>query len=219
MKCLGVIAGALCIAGQAHAASLHFAGEPPQIFTIEPRQHLFAHELHLGAGVLPLDAFYVGTTAIASYAYHFDAAYGWEVLNGFYAFNADTALKSTLAAYGVGTDARADDRLRFVISSNFFIKPLSGKMTTFNRALGFVDTRFFVGAGVANYAGTKKDRTSPTINLGIGLHFWASRNMAVRFEVRDHLAIGSQLDNLLLVGLGGSFNFSVRTLDEHLEQL
>ena len=192
------------------AAQLSFAGDAPRIYTIEPREHMFRHELQLGVGILPLNAFYVGLPLGASYTYHFNDLWAWEVVNGFYSIDFDTGLKTALNAVGAEPTEDAARRVRFLLSSNVLIKPMYGKIAVFNSGRVEADTLFTAGVGVMN---TNLD-TSFAFNLGIGLHFWVSRYMAVRFDVRDYMVFNHAFpDNVLMIMISGIFGFSVRTAD------
>lgn len=192
------------------AAQLSFAGDAPSIFTIEPREHMFRHELQLGVGILPLNAFYIGLPISASYTYHFNDLWAWEVANGFYSVDFDTNLKTALNAVGAEPTQDSSRRVRFMLSSNVLVKPMYGKVAVFNSGRGEVDTLFAAGVGVMN---TTLD-TSFAFNLGIGLHFWMSRYLAVRFDVRDYMVFNHPFpDNVLMISLSGILGFSVRTAD------
>ena len=190
-------------------AQLQFAGDTPRIYSIEPRSHLFRHEIILGVGVLPLDAFYVGTAATAGYTYHFTDVWAWEVLRGFYSYNVDTSLRSLLAAQGEEPQ-NSDRRILSIVSSNAVFRPMFGKLALFNSAVVHAETYFVAGIGVA----ISNQDTGVAPNLGVGLNFWASHAFAIRLDVGDHLVISNGgLASVLQVLLSASFNFNIAKAD------
>lgn len=193
-------------AAMPHAyAQLQFAGDAPRVYTIEPRDHLFKHEITLGLGVLPLDAFYVGTAAALSYAYHFNDVWAWEALRGFYSYNSDTSLRSLLIAQQV-LPVHADRRILSILSSNVVFKPMYGKLAFFNSSVVRAETYFTGGIGVA----ISNQDTGLAPNLGVGLNFWLGHAVAIRLDVGDHFVFSSSgLSSVLQVLLSASFNFNI----------
>src|SRR5579872_5200332 len=75
---------------------------PGSVLAVQERTYRMNHELTLGIGVLPLDAFYKGLTAQVSYTFHFTDTFAWQVGRFTYSYDVDTGLKSQLLTqYGV----------------------------------------------------------------------------------------------------------------------
>jgi outer membrane beta-barrel protein len=204
-------------------AQLQFAGDAPQIYSVQPREHRFTHAIQLGTAVLPLDAFYVGLAAYGSYTYHFDDFWAWEVANGFYSYSFDTGLKGELA--GAGEQASLDSlrRVRLMVSTNLVLKPMFGKLSLFNRNVVEAETLFSAGLGGVQLSEAKGAATQtdvifrPALNFGIGFQFWASKRISVRFDMRDYLVFMSTSSpvpsSVLMILLSGSFGFVVPTVE------
>lgn len=203
---------ALALAPAAPArAELVFAGEAERVYTIEPRPHLFSHELSLGAGISPLNSFYVGVAPQLSYTYHFSDLWAWEVVSGFYSFNINTGLGGFLQSTGQEAAAGADTRLRSIVSTNGVFRPLYGKLAVFNRGIVNAQTYLTFGVGMALSAvAGGRDDAAPAGNIGIGLMWWLSDAVATRLDVRDHYIVSrTQGGSVLMVTWAATFNFNV----------
>ena len=189
-------------------AQLNFAGDEPHIYTIEPREHLFKHELHLGAGLIPLDAFYVGAVGAVGYTYHLSDFWAWEAFQGIYSYNVDTSLRSDLQQLGAQASLESARRIHLMLSTNLVAKPMYGKVSLVNRSLVQIDTAIMGGAGFV----LNDQDMRPALNLGVALHFWMSSGLGVRFDVRDYFVFNHAIpDNVLLILLSWSVNFSFQT--------
>jgi outer membrane beta-barrel protein len=217
------LCAALILPRPAHA-QLQFAGDVPQIYSVQLREHRFTHAVQLGSAVLPLDAFYVGLAAYGSYTYHYDDLWAWEVLNGFYSYNFDTGLRSELAAAGVQPSLDSLQRVRFMLSTNLVFKPMFGKLSLFNRSVLEAETLFSAGLGGMQLSQSKGTATGqpdvlfrPAFNVGIGFHFWVTKGISIRFDIRDYLVFMSTSSpvpsSVLMILLSGSIGFVVPTVD------
>src|SRR5690606_9508691 len=107
----GVLASMLAVPGYA-AAEYDFEDDAPRIFSIQKRPYRLAHEFQLGAGILPMDAFYLGLVLHAGYTYHFPDFWAWEIAGGGYSLNRDTSLRENLMeSYGVQPVRGGGDRI------------------------------------------------------------------------------------------------------------
>jgi hypothetical protein len=73
--CLAV----LLLVSSAALAQADELENPGVIAAVQERAFRMQHELHLGVGVLPLDAFYKGLYAQVGYTFHFTDAFAWQV--------------------------------------------------------------------------------------------------------------------------------------------
>jgi outer membrane beta-barrel protein len=87
--------------------------------------------------------------------------------------------------------------------------PLYGKISWFAEAVAHFDTYLAVGAGMV---GTQQSGTSLLGSVALGQHYFLSRTMALRLEVRDDgfmmeplLGVQKSLQNLLSAHVGLSF--------------
>lgn len=68
------------------------------------------------------------------------------------------------------------DLLLYQLDALYHLRPQS----TFSPYIAF-------GYGAADYSPSISDKTMSTFNLGIGAKYWLSENLAMRFDLRDHL--------------------------------
>jgi outer membrane beta-barrel protein len=187
------------------AAQLEFDNEAPRVFSIQERPYRLGHEFTLGLGVLPLDAFYVGVTASASYTYHFSDFWAWEIARGSYSLNFDTGLTGTLFdEYGVVPVRGGGERIKTFATTSVVVKPLFGKLSIFNDDIIFSETFFVAGIGPM----LKGEFWRPTIDLGVGFRFWTSGVLSWRLDIRDYLIFSSIVpQNTMFLLVSASFNY------------
>src|SRR5690606_27080944 len=107
---------------------------------IMPKQH----QLGLDFGLWPLQPYYNGFSLNASYLYHFNKDYAWEVLNGAYLYTVDTGLTTELASnYGVAPELI--ERGKQIISSNFVWNIAYGKFTFFENNIRYFRSGLLLG--------------------------------------------------------------------------
>jgi outer membrane beta-barrel protein len=198
--------------GEAHA-QLEFGAERPRIFSIQRRPYRLGHEFQLGLGVLPLDAFYIGMVASASYTYHFSDFWAWEIAGGGYSLNFGTGLRRELFdVYGVEPVGGGGERIKAFATTSAVAKPLFGKLSIFNLDITYAETFFVAGVGPI----LKGDYWRPVINLGVGLRFWSGAALSWRLDVRDYLIFSGWIpENTLFLMVSASFNYY--NADEHEE--
>ncbi len=211
----GLLCAALVLTAPAAArAQLTVDDDAPRVFSIQERRYRLGHEFEIGAGVLPLDAFYVGGVVGFSYTYHFSDFWAWEIVSADYSFNVHTKLRENLHdRYGLEPDKVAPE-IQLFGATSLVVKPLFGKLGWLNHDLVFAETFFTLGAGphmlVSERAtgGGGITEWVPAANVGIGFRFWTSDTFSVRFAVRDYLIFSEWVPtNSLLLMVSGSFNF------------
>lgn len=196
-------------------AKLRFAGEAPKVYTLQPRTHLFSHTLQLGAGAVPLDAFYVGLVVHGSYTYHFNDLWAWEVIHAGYSFDFDTQLINSLAGFGAAVQVQQINRVRLLLGSHVQMTPLVGKIALLNRSFVDAETHFLFGAGVLAMQGQNgvagggvSTAFRPAIDMGVGVDLFLSRALALRLDVRDAVAFGGgSVVNVMTVAVAANLNF------------
>ncbi|MBI5508821.1 MAG: outer membrane beta-barrel domain-containing protein [Deltaproteobacteria bacterium] len=198
------MAAALAVPSPAHA-QLVFDNEVPRVFSIQERPYRLGHEFQLGLGVLPLDAFYVGITASASYTYHFSDFWAWEIAGGSYSLNKGTGLATRLFdEYGVVPVRGGGERIVTFASTSVVVKPLFGKLAVFNSDVVYSETFFVAGVGPMR----KGEFWRPSADVGAGFRFWTSPVLSWRLDIRDVLVFSSLApENNLLVLVSASFNY------------
>ena len=202
---VAVVGLASLVLPRSAAAQLEFDNEAPRVFSIQERPYRLGHEFTLGLGVLPLDAFYVGVTATASYTYHFSDFWAWEIAGGSYSLNFDTGLTSTLFdKYGVVPVRGGGERIKTFATTSVVVKPLFGKLSIFNDDIIYSETFFVGGLGPM----LKGEFWRPTLDLGVGFRFWTSGVLSWRLDIRDYLIFSSIVpQNSLFVLVSASFNY------------
>lgn len=178
--------------------------EGGELRVIEQRPAELRHEFSFGGGVIPLDAFYTGWCGTASYTFHPSRLLAWEAISGFLAHDVDSGLEEELLERYDAVPTRYE-RIRWSVLSQLVVKPLYGKWAWFNGPLFPVETFLSLGGGLTRYS--LSYRTTVSAGIGLRLHF--SQGFSVRLDVKDLLVAdpGQGLDQVLLIGLAGSFNF------------
>lgn len=179
--------------------------DAPRIFSIQERPFRLGHEFQLGLGVLPTNAFYVGAVLAGSYTYHFTDFWAWEIASFGYSMNFDTSLEDELHdEFGVAPVGGGGERIHMFGASSLVAKPLFGKLAVFNESTVYSETFFSLGAGPV----LKGEFWRFAAQVGMGLRFWSSDALSVRFDLRDYLIFtGWVPENALFLMLSASFNF------------
>lgn len=151
---------------------------------VQNRQHTQIHEVGIGGGLLPIDAFTKGLTISGGYTVHFNDLLAWEIGQFTYSFGVDTSLKDELkTAYQlVPTQFEV---VKFFVTSNVMFKPLYGKLAVLNRALIYGEIFFVAGGGWGRL--TRTDRA--IADFGAGIRLFAGRYVSFRLDVRDYMFI------------------------------
>jgi outer membrane beta-barrel protein len=201
---LGLLATALLSAPR--VARAEDEEERTATYAVQNRQFRLGHELHIGGGVLPLDAFTKGLTVEGGYTIHFSDGFAWEVGQFIYSFDLDTGLKQELLD-NFQVQPTQIETLRWIASSNLVFKPLYGKFAWRNRSVVHLELYFVLGGGVGQYENPGVLRGGFSVGGGLRLH--VSRALSFRFDARDHGFFKglSAPENELHIGLGMSLAF------------
>jgi len=148
---------------------------------VQNRVHSMIHEIHVGIGTLPIDAFTKGLTFTGAYTLHFNDLLAWEIGQFTYSYHIDTQLKSELEEYEV--QPTPFEVVDFFATSNLIVKPLYGKLAVLNRALIYGEIFFSVGAGW----GWLTETNRPIVDFGAGLRLYAGKYVSFRADVRDYM--------------------------------
>lgn len=203
-----VAAGSLA-APQSASAQLEFSGEKPRIFSIQRRPYRLGHEFTLGLGVLPIDAFYVGAVASASYTYHFSDFWSWEIASGNYSLNFGSGLRRHLLNdFGVVPERGGGERIQVFATTSIVVKPLFGKLSIFNSQVIYSETFFVAGIGPVLKGVGGSNSWRPGVGLGGGLRFWSGQALSWRLDIRDYLIFTDVIpENALFINISASFNY------------
>ncbi|MEO1171471.1 MAG: outer membrane beta-barrel domain-containing protein [Myxococcota bacterium] len=215
-----LVAASVLLAPGSARAELELDIDEPRVFSIQERPYRLGHEFTLGVGLLPLDAFYIGTVASGSYTYHFSDFWAWEMIHANFSLNTGTGLEEELLEdFGVQPVRGGGDRIRVFATSALVIKPFFGKIALFNDQMIYAESEFMFGGGPMELA-LEDDGTFYFAGLiGGAVRFWTNDVFSVRFEIRDYLIFREWVpDNALMLGVTASFNFFTPTPEELLAQ-
>jgi outer membrane beta-barrel protein len=152
-------------------------------FAVQNRQFQLGHELHVGGGVLPLNAFTKGLTVEGGYTVHLSDGFAWEVGQFIYSFDLDTGLKQELLD-NFQVQPTQIETLRWIASSCLVFKPLYGKFAWRNRSVVHLEMFFALGGGVGQFDNPSVLRGGFAAGGGFRLH--VSRALSFRFDARDY---------------------------------
>jgi len=182
---------------------------PGAVSAIQERQYRMHHELLLGVGVLPDDAFYKGLTGTVSYTYHFSDSFAWQVGRGTYSYNVQTSLRRQLERdFNTSPNAAAfQDQVQWMVGSDLVWSPLYGKMAFLNQSVLHIEA-FLLGGGTV----VKLDRDGgfrPAVNVGLGLRLFTGKTLSLRLDVTNNAVFtgATRVIQVPLIQLGTAFNF------------
>ncbi|MFU8802641.1 MAG: outer membrane beta-barrel domain-containing protein [Bradymonadaceae bacterium] len=180
---------------------------PYSSLVVQNRQNNPMHELTVGVGVLPLDAFTKGYTVSGGYTLHFTERWAWEVGQFHYSFHRDTDLKEELRALDV--QPTPFELVEYYLTSSVMFKPLYWKGSWLNSSLTHGEIFFNLGGAYAWY--TRSNR--PGASVGTGARLYLSRHFSFRLDVRylmffdDKFLDSFDFKDEVSVGLGTSIGF------------
>jgi outer membrane beta-barrel protein len=185
-------------------AETSVTGQGGELYSIEKRDLMGSHELMASLGALPMDAFAKGLTLQGSYTFHFSQLYAWEIVGGLWSFNFNTGLEQELKErFDVQPTELGE--LRWILNSNFEIKPLYGKFTLANDKLFSGEMFFLLGYALGGYTAALPSG----VDMGMGLRLFLGKYFSMRLDIRDYLFLPEfkSMDNNLYISLGLSLTF------------
>jgi outer membrane beta-barrel protein len=165
------------------------------------------HELDLGVGILPLDAFTKGLYAQVGYAFHFTDTFAWQVGRGAYAYSVQTGLRQQLER-DFGVLPTVFDEIQFFVGSDLMWKPFYGKVAILNRWVVHGELHFILGATAFRFSKAFR----PGVNLGLGARIYASKFVSLRIDLTDNIVIPTGggttgVLNVMTTTIGVAVNF------------
>jgi outer membrane beta-barrel protein len=159
---------------------------PGTVSAVQERLYRMNHELTLGVGVLPADAFYKGLLGSVGYTYHFTDSFAWQVGRGGYSYNLKTGLRTQLERdFGTSPNHTAfEEEVQWMVGSDLVWSPLYGKVAVNNRSVVHFSGFLVGGASVLKLQ--RADGFRPALNLGLGVRVFTSRNVSFRFDVTNN---------------------------------
>jgi len=149
-------------------------------------------ELDVFFGILPNDAFLMYLTPGLRMAWHFNEQWALE-LGGAYSLGVDTGLRKHLEEDDALIQARTRDQVmaRFGLAAVW--SPIYGKFAWLNSKVAHFDLYFLFEAGGVYTQGEEslglEGGVWPEVGLGLGMRFFLSQRVSLRFEFRQRLAV------------------------------
>jgi outer membrane beta-barrel protein len=182
---------------------------PGTTAAVQERLYRLNHELTVGVGVLPADAFYKGLLGSVAYTYHFNDGFAWQVGRGSFSYNFKTGLREQLERdFGVAPTATAfEDEVQWTVGSDLVWSPLYGKLAVDNRSVVHVSASLLGGGSVVKL--NRADGFRPAINVGLALRLFTSRTVSFRLDVTNSLILAgpTRLLNVPAIQLSTALNF------------
>jgi outer membrane beta-barrel protein len=149
-------------------------------------------ELDVFFGVLPNDAFLLYLTPGLRMAWHFSELVSLE-LGGAYSLGIDTALRRQLEEDDSLIQARLRDRVLARFGAAVVLSPIYGKFAWVNRKVAHFDMYLLFEAGGVYTQGEEllglEGGVWPEVGLGLGIRFFFTRWLSLRFEFRQRVAV------------------------------
>ncbi|KFE65253.1 outer membrane beta-barrel domain-containing protein [Hyalangium minutum] len=182
---------------------------PGTTSAVQDRLYRMNHELTLGVGVLPADAYYKGYYAQVSYTYHFSDNFAWQVGRGAYSYNVETGLRSQLERdFGVAPTATAfEDEVEWMVGSDLVFSPFYGKTAILNSKV--IHFEAFLLGGATVFKLNREGGFRPGANLGLGIRVFKSDTVSFRLDVTNNVVFAgaSRIINIPTIQLGTALNF------------
>ncbi|WP_224370241.1 outer membrane beta-barrel domain-containing protein [Hyalangium versicolor] len=183
---------------------------PGTTSAVQDRLYQMNHELTLGIGALPADAFYKGYIAALSYTYHFSDNFAWQVGRGAYSYNVETSLRRQLERdFGVApTSSAHEDEVQWMVGSDIVWSPIYGKTSILNSKVLHFEA-FLLGGATVFKLNREGGGFRPAANVGVGMRVFKSNHISFRLDVTNNVlfAAPSRIINVPTVQLATAFNF------------
>lgn len=188
-------------------AQLEELENPGAVSAVQERLYRMSHELTLGVGALPLDAFYKGLYGQVSYTYHFTDSFAWQVGRGSYSYNLNTGLRQQLER-DFGVLPTAFEEVQWFAGSDLVFSPFYGKTAVLNRSVLHFEGYLIGGGTVFRFTNNFR----PAVNLGLGARLFHSRWVSYRLDLTNNfvLAPGRRAGlamNVVSLQLSAALNF------------
>lgn len=182
---------------------------PGTVLAVQERPYRMNHELSVGIGVLPLDAFYTGYTAQVGYTFHFTDTFAWQVGRFSYSYDIDTGLRAALLQ-NFGVLPTNYPQVTWIAGSDLMWSPLYGKTAFANRFVVHFEGFLLGGISVLDLTNQASGTLpfKPGVNLGVGGRLFYSEYISFRLEITDNLVFTSpNILNVPTVQIGAALNF------------
>jgi len=179
---------------------------PGSVLAVQERQYRMNHELSVGIGMMPLDAFYKGYTAQVGYTFHFTDSFAWQIARGSYSVNVDTGLKQQLLdQYGVLPTKFPE--VQWMAGSDLVWSPLYGKWTFMNRTVLHFEGFLLGGVSFLHLTNEASLLPSPALNIGLGIRLFSTKHVSFRLDITDNVVFATPIFNVPTLQLAAALNF------------
>lgn len=205
--------GLLCLTTKLFS-SLALAESFEEVSAVQNRIYDRKHEISLRGGVMPNAQFFVNYPAAGAYTYHLNEWLGWEVIRGTYYANKTRAITQTLIdEYEV--EPSEFDYPEYSAQSSLILKPTYGKDSWFNKRVIHHQTYLTLGGGLMGFKkeyryGEPTTELAWTARVGMGRKYFISQNLALSFEIENHMAFKTEKnEQFLQMNAGLDFRFNL----------
>jgi outer membrane beta-barrel protein len=182
---------------------------PGTTSAVQDRLYQMNHELTLGLGVMPADAFYKGYYAGLSYTYHFSDNFAWQVGRGGYSYNVKTSLRRQLERdFGVApTNTAFEDEVQWMVGSDVLWSPFYGKTSILNSKV--IHFEAFLLGGATVFKLNRDGGFRPAANVGLGMRVFKSDTVSFRLDVTNNVVFAgaTRIINIPTIQLATALNF------------
>lgn len=169
------------------------------------------HEFSLSFGVIPNDEFFSYYPVGARWDYFFAEDFGVEA-SGSYLIRVASELEDFLESnFNQSLLVDVPQSLQWVAGANFLWSPIHGKIGFLTDKLAHFDAHLAFGVGAigttVRQLGTEKGKVDISGNLGVGMRFYLSEDISMRFDYRQYFypAEGGGLSHPVELTLAISF--------------
>jgi outer membrane beta-barrel protein len=167
--------------------------ESDDLPAVQNRKYRNEHELDIGVGLLPVDAFYKGVSATGAYLWHITDLWAVE---GRFSYLERSIIKTSIRdklerTFGEPPDKFAE--VRYYGEAGLLFKPIYGKLSLLNRNLVYGEIYFSLNGVVARMVGGAATNSEPLGkgprlayggSPGFGIRTYLNRYMSLRFDFR-----------------------------------
>ena len=175
---------------------------PGTVSAVQERAFRMNHELTLGVGTLPLDAFYKGYYAQVAYTFHFSDSFAWQVGRGAYSYNVSTGLRQQLER-DFAVLPTAFDEVQYLVGSDLMWSPLYGKTAFLNRSVLHFEAYLILGGTAFKFT----NHFRPAINFGAGARLFHNKYVSYRLDVTNNFVVSDKPFNVISIQLLAAVNF------------
>ncbi|MFK8137896.1 MAG: hypothetical protein AB8E15_06025 [Bdellovibrionales bacterium] len=180
----------------------------PELVAIQNKSNYLDHDLSVGLGLLPSDAFNKGVTLGVSYTYFYENYSAWEIIQFRQSFNLEQTLKTDLIDLGVDLNSNNFkgklDYIDHIITTSWIYTPYYSKTLMFNSKLINNETSFRLSLGGVKF---KETGYQPLIGLGAYTRYYTElgRSWKLAFDLNIHFDEIDGVRSFLYVGADYSF--------------